>query len=77
MKQIDAFIQHANSGVKVEIMCPYCSAVQLAILRTSSGPQLKLCDAIDVAGCDKYFIVDIVEVKVNVEYYTLGKQNDR
>ena len=77
MEQISVFILHENTGMNTRITCPYCDTLQPAILKTDSGPQVRLCDNTDVAGCDRYFVVDIGEIRATVAYYKLEEQDDK
>ena len=61
--------------MRTKIKCPYCGIVQPTTLKTDPGPQVKLCDNTDVAGCDKYFVVSIATTRADIEYFTLGSQD--
>ncbi len=76
MEQISVFILHENTGMSTEITCPHCGTSQKAILKTGSGPQIRLCDTADVAGCDKYFVVDIGRIRADVNYFKLERQGE-
>lgn len=76
MPMLRGYIKNAVAGeFKTRITCPYCGTEHDAVLNTLRGPQTILCYP-ENRGCDEYFVVNLVIMIAEVEYFKLEKQGN-